>query len=80
LTHQRVAQLLETPLESLSAASLDAAFGAGDRTIKVFEVGKGWRQTTARELVEAERAKYPSSDPRKGFKRWSEVKAGTAAY
>lgn len=68
ISHQRVAQLLDTLLESPSAAATASAFGHGNEKVKVFEVGKGWREVTARELVAEEELRYPSSDPPKGFR------------
>lgn len=71
VSHQRVAQLLATPLESSWAASTAEAFGRGDQTVTVYEVGKGPRETTARELVAEYERRFPQSDPPKGFSKLS---------
>jgi hypothetical protein len=69
LSHQRVAQLLSTPLESSWAASSAEAFGRGDQTVTIYEVGKGPRETTARELVAEHERLFPPADPPKGFSK-----------
>lgn len=69
LSHQRVAQLLATPLESSWAASTTEAFGRGDQLVTIYEVGKGPRQMTARALVAEHEARWPPEDPPKGLSK-----------
>lgn len=56
LSHQRVAQLVDSPPERADLAAMAALLGPGDRDVDVYEVGRKPRRTTTAKYARAEPA------------------------